>query len=455
MTLWSSLWTAEEVDGEGSKDCDDVRAYARVMYNEACSIQKLLHECTEKTKMLEKDVTGFLQRDAAEDDALHKIVVGVWNAEMKALQCFRYVLKEYADVCDVLLGWRPPKKATRVQFDLLCDCILRSVPHPFSCVLFVNGFLYTPWGASDCRDFTEGEIDMIVGCDEGTRAEDILMRWLDAVLMRSLLSDERLQLLWNAAGEAEGNELGLLGDGCDVLTIVDHTRLQRSAFFRGFFFSGELRGVESIGPHANLLSSLFGACGVHSQQEMERRIVDVFEGLSEQRGKPLCVCKNVVVLLAVQINGDGVTSLNVGESSLLRFVVLDIRPLSPNLPFSWHFTWGEVCALGQLYTTNGTEHHALSLPVFKAVRVAVVSLDPYDAHSCKVFPVINDRIRGIRRRRNVVAAPVKSTSASAAALAGAAVAAAAVVVVLAFAGRPLLGFHYSWLSTVGGVISHR
>ncbi|ORC87763.1 uncharacterized protein TM35_000201720 [Trypanosoma theileri] len=496
---------AGEVDGEGNKDCDDVAAYARAMYSEACSIQKLLHECTEKTKMLEKDVTGFVQRDVAEDEALQKIMFGVLNAEMRALRNVRYVefsqchtegenegrsgqttgclslsakktqvcptdcfsllcdgkpdaflnLREYGDVCDVLLGWRPPKKAARVQFDLLCESILRSVPDPFSCVLFVNGFLYTPWGASDCSDFTETELDMMVGYDEGTRAEDILVRWFDAVLMRSLLSEDRLQLLWNSAGETEGNALGLLGDGYDTLTIVHHTRLQRSAVFRGFFFSGQLRGVESIGAHANLLSSLFGPYGANSQQEMERRIVDVFESLNEQIGNFLSVCKNVVVLLAVQIDGTAVTSSSTGDSSLLRFVVLDIRPLSPNLPFSWHFTWGEVCALGQLDTTNETEQHAMPLPVFKTVRVAVASLDPYDAYSDKMFPIINERIQGIRRRCKIAAAPVKSNSASATALVGAAVAATALVVVLAFAGRPLLGSRHSWLSTVGGVISHR
>ncbi|EKF28642.1 hypothetical protein MOQ_007603, partial [Trypanosoma cruzi marinkellei] len=50
---------------------------------------------------------------------------------------------------------------------------------------------------------------------------------------------------------------------------------------------------------------------------------------------------SAAVLLAVQ----GDVSAAADDSLPLGFVVLDIRPLAPCLPFAWHFTWAETCAL--------------------------------------------------------------------------------------------------------------
>ncbi|EKF28586.1 hypothetical protein MOQ_007664, partial [Trypanosoma cruzi marinkellei] len=56
---------------------------------------------------------------------------------------------------------------------------------------------------------------------------------------------------------------------------------------------------------------------------------------------PPSACTSAAVLLAVQ----GDVSAAADDSLPLGFVVLDIRPLAPCLPFAWHFTWAETCAL--------------------------------------------------------------------------------------------------------------
>ncbi|RNF04746.1 hypothetical protein TraAM80_04888 [Trypanosoma rangeli] len=69
----------------------DLRVFARAMCDEACSIQKLLHEYTDKTRALDDEVRGFVERDNAEEDALQMIVTDVAHAEMRALRNVRYV----------------------------------------------------------------------------------------------------------------------------------------------------------------------------------------------------------------------------------------------------------------------------------------------------------------------------------------------------------------------------
>ncbi|KEG11145.1 hypothetical protein DQ04_02931000 [Trypanosoma grayi] len=431
------------------------------MCEEACSIQTLLHEYTEKTRTLGREVGGFMQRDSAEEDALQKIVLDVARAEMSALRDVRYMefshrrgemgsardtggadtcssstrrgcggcvagcvaslcdgrpdaffeLFEYGDVGDVLLGWRSATRNARVQFDALCASVIDSVPDISSCVLLVNGILYTPCDAFDACELTERELETILGGDGGVVAEEALVRWQDAVVMRSLLTCDRLRGVWNAAGGSEGSGLCLMGDGHDTLALVDHTRLLRSAVFRGFFFSGELRAVESVGAQANVLATILGASDGDSQEEMERCVVDVFTGLQRQEGHPLSGCKNAVVMLAVQGDVPAAAPAACGRP-LVRFVVLDIRPLAPNLPFAWHFTWAEVCALGQLDARTGAGHLPTPLPVFKMTRVAVAALEPYDTLSRRLFPVLNGYLRGIhRRRRDAVASPMKLSAA--------------------------------------------
>ncbi|RNF04745.1 hypothetical protein TraAM80_04887 [Trypanosoma rangeli] len=245
--------------------------------------------------------------------------------------------------------------------------------------------------------------------------------------MRSLLTGNRLQDIFNAAGAMERSEHGLVGDGHDTLSIVLHTRLLHSAIFRGFFFSGQLRAVESVGAQANLMFSLFGVTGSESQQRVERRVVDVFESLQRQEGRPLSACKNAAVLLAVQ--GD---VLAAGDGALpLRFVVLDIRPLAPSLPFTWHFTWAEICALGQLDTAPGVGHGSVPLPVFKTTRVAVASLEPYDALSREAFPALNGYLREARLWRRSATGSTRFTAAAAAG--------AALVLAAVFVGRLYFG----------------
>ncbi|RNF13174.1 uncharacterized protein Tco025E_06303 [Trypanosoma conorhini] len=240
--------------------------------------------------------------------------------------------------------------------------------------------------------------------------------------MRSLLTGGRLRGILGTTGAMGQGEQRLLGDGHDTLSIVDHTRLLHSAVFRGFFLSGQLRGVESVGAQANLMVPLFGVNGSESQQRVERRVVDVFEGLQRQEGGPLSACMNAAVLLAVQ---GGASAAGDGASPL-RFVVLDVRPLAPSLPFTWHFTWAEICALGQLDTGAGAGHGSVSLPVFKTTRVAVASLEPYDALSREAFPVLNGYLRGARLRRRAVMDSTRFTAAAAG---------AALVLAAAFVGR--------------------
>ncbi|ESL09373.1 hypothetical protein TRSC58_02905 [Trypanosoma rangeli SC58] len=478
MTPIDDIENAPERVAEGEPL--DVRVFARAMCEEAYSIQKLLHEYTDKTRALDEEVRGFVERDNAEEDALQLIVTDVAHAEMRALRNVRYVeflqqrsgtlaeeaaegavvcpasadgrscgyvagclaalcngapdsvfdLGKYGDVVEVLLGWRSATSTSRAQLDALCASIFGGAPDISMCVLLVNGFLYTPCGTGDAHKLAEKDVEAATVEGGSVVAEEVLVQWLDAVVMHSLLTGNRLRDIFEAAGAMERSEHWLVGDGHDTLSIVVHTRLLHSAVFRGFFFSGQLRGVESVGAQANLMFPLFGVTGSESQRRVERRVVDVFESLQRQEGRPLSACKNAAVLLAVQ--GD---VLAASDGALpLRFVVLDIRPLAPSLPFTWHFTWAEICALGQLDTAPGVGDGSVPLPVFKTTRVAVASLEPYDALSREAFPALNGYLRGARLRRRSATGSTRFTAAAAAAAAGAALVLAAV-----FVGRLYFG----------------
>ncbi|KAH8620650.1 hypothetical protein ERJ75_000062000 [Trypanosoma vivax] len=456
----------------------DARAVARGLCEEACNIKTLLRDYTEKTRALGQVVGEFCLRDSAEEDALQKIALEATYAEMAALQDVRFVafsqrkereesdcsaggqavfppvgggggsgtshcllslsagrpdfvfnLAEYQGIGDVLLGWRSVTPAIRTQFDLLYRSMLSSVPDISLCVLVVNGSLYVPADAFGRCELSESELEEVVGGDNYVSAEEVLLRWLDVVVRRSLLSPARLQVLLSSGEGLQKSGLRILGDGLDTLTIVDHRRLQRSAMFRGFFFSGQLRAIESVGAQANTLPLVFASSGVGCQRDAEGRVVDVFRSLVTEQAGPLCEWRNVVVILGIRDCAvPGVTA----QALAPEFVVLDARPLSPNIPFLWHFTWAEVCALGQLNPMAGASGSLASVPVFKMTRVAVASLEPYDAPSHSVFPAINKRLSCARRGRDSSGGSLGPASVAASI--------AALVTVAFFAGRTILSF---------------
>ncbi|CBH11179.1 hypothetical protein, conserved [Trypanosoma brucei gambiense DAL972] len=427
----------------------DAQAAARGLCDKACDIKSLLHGHVESTRALERVVGEFCTRDIAEEDAFRKISLDVMHAEMRALRDLHYVafsqrwaevekgsaaeevtslpsadrsvgscvshllaslcegkpdatfsLSEYFGVADVLMEWRSLTPASQEQLDILLLSITRSVEDISSCVLLLNGVLYTPSDSFDCCELTRRELTAIIGSGGPASAEEALVGWLNFIVRRSLLNQTLLQRLMSSTIEFRRSDLCLQGDGADVLVVVDHRRLLNSAVFRGFFFSGELRGVEAIGAQVNLMSVLFAGNGSGDQLDIEKCIADIFRALWEQQELLSCKWKNVTVTLAVQARKD----VGAGaQTKLMDFVVLDLRPLSPNIPFQWHFTWGEVCALGQLSTNDGDRARPLDIPVFKTTRVAVASLGPYDKLSRIMFPSINEYLRLTRKEPPSVA----------------------------------------------------
>lgn len=70
------------------------------------------------------------------------------------------------------------------------------------------------------------------------------------------------------------------------------------------------------------------------------------------------------------------------EEIVSSCTLLDIRPISPTLPFNWHLTWEELCSVGQ---KSDPEKAVL----YNLTRVSVAELNPCDALSSAYFPHIN------------------------------------------------------------------
>nr|CCD11915.1 unnamed protein product [Trypanosoma congolense IL3000] len=426
--------SASEIEVRGDTEPYDAHGAISELCDKAYSIRDLLHDHLQKTKAFEKVVGEFVLRDVAEEDALRSISLDVSRTEMHALRDVRYIafsqrktaeqkqqdecanaslplsdtsisaralhiltslpdgspnacfgLSGYRGVSDVLMGWRSLTPASQIQVDLLFQSVMASVPNISSYVLLLNGSLYTPSDSFDRCELSQQEIFDIVGDGGNTSSEGALVGWLNTVVRRSLLTPDLLKKLLSSPDALRESGLCLLGDNCDVLVVVEHTRLLNSVIVRGFVFSGELRAVESVGAQMNLLSALFSSDEMKSQKDIEECVTGVFYQLLEQQRVLACEWRDAVVTLAIQrecIEGKDISSQTLG------FVVLDVRPLSPEVPFLWHFTWAEVCALGQLGPLVEGSVSARVKPVFKTVRVALASLEPYDDLSRKMFSLI-------------------------------------------------------------------
>lgn len=201
----------------------------------------------------------------------------------------------------------------------------------------------------------------------------------------------------------------LTGDPFDNIAVVECARLVDTQLFRGFFFMGELRVVEHLGAevdmrgvlssesHADLpqLVANKAEAATREQKRLQRTFREAYAHLSgsnrinvaDAHGRTLNN-RNISIILAVSreaLRNDG---RNAAPHD--RYVLLDVRPTSPNLPFHWHLSWEALCAVGQ---KKGSRDAAGEEEVlFQLTRVNVAELNPCDVVSEIYFPLLNKLI---------------------------------------------------------------
>ncbi|KAG5508222.1 hypothetical protein JKF63_05478 [Porcisia hertigi] len=211
----------------------------------------------------------------------------------------------------------------------------------------------------------------------------------------------------------------LINDTWDTLTFVHPNRLENTVMMRGFFFKGELALVEQLGAEADVVP-LFFAQENGSDELDERgrrvqrflshtfttlytelkRVCEGFEMMDEAALPP-----NAALTVAVMIP--------LLECDVAHGVLLDVRPVGPQMPLDGRVAWIDVCAVGRqcAAATPGKTHKPLgaaaavssgsvdekSSVLFHLTRLPVASLQPYDTVSCRVFPLINRQLTSLQR----------------------------------------------------------
>lgn len=237
---------------------------------------------------------------------------------------------------------------------------------------------------------------------------------LEAALLESIASqrsrssrEEQPSALSNKTSERVGPSLRdnakpfLIGDGQDTIALARASTLRHTQLFRGFFFAGHLVVVEHIGAEVDVLP-LFTSQS--SPEDKGARAGDAHATLEATKERICAVLTQAHRAWAAfgARGGQGggalprsvaiVAALTTGAHPMgaFRALVLDVRPVSPSLPFQWRVSWGELCVLGQVHSQVPTSTPTCTL--FKATELLVASLKPHDTLSAEIFPSINGEL---------------------------------------------------------------
>ncbi|KPA76209.1 hypothetical protein ABB37_07960 [Leptomonas pyrrhocoris] len=345
-------------------------------------------------------------------------------------------------VTHVWLGWKNATSASEEAFTKVVDRVYScSNTHPstaeaaFSC--FGNGFLCTTPAEVDANVFAslEKKVSFIVTAadnfaysENDESAFDSLTRriaWMtslyntelyDAVAMsRACFVDN----MWpkHVAGAANAtynatvaDGLRLCGDDRDTLVFVNPERLRTTITIRGFFFHGDVGLVEQLGAEVDMTALFLSTdhhfraneeCRTWARSSIVRTLRALYAALSAQTsesGKVVDASATTNLVLTVALN------LPPSKNGLFDGVLLDARPISPQLPFEGRTTWMEVCAVGRqkdgVCTTVEDSKNAekQNAPhdvfdenvVFRLAYLPVAFVQPYDAISQRIFPLLNE-----------------------------------------------------------------
>ncbi|CCW70797.1 unnamed protein product [Phytomonas sp. Hart1] len=341
-------------------------------------------------------------------------------------------LKAHGDIREVFLGWRKRNDSLDIVFKHMCELLFDS-PHQArdvnsptdqKYVCFFNGLPFTPPSVANVDDNIDLWKQLASFRDhfQTTRTvEDgvvnIAQVYTDTIIDLSILTKKQFcEVLWFNY-EFESNSTPYLGTisksfynnftpniQCDIhdnILLVNPSRLHGSQPFRGFFIKSKLIAVEHIGTPVNislLLSSSRDRIikiendNVNKMDQIVQMFIKIF--LSINNGVDDTPASTVIT--ATFKYDEFLPFSNIGATMPSQLgTVLDVRPITPSLPFCWHFTWAEICALGQLnqdervFRTNCDAKDV----IFKVTNIPASSLLEYDTLSALVFPILNQEMK--------------------------------------------------------------
>lgn len=320
-------------------------------------------------------------------------------------------LTSYCDLVEVLLGWRPfVEKNFTPDAEQLCLHLFESLNNDQQFICCCNGLpLFHP----ELLDPSPPLLDKMSQAIKSSIASIPLkvvasvatQIYSNLILGSSVVTKEKLFSMVDKCARSTNKEVNGLafsflgGDMYDNFSLVEERKLVDTQLFRGFFFDNELRVVEHLGPEVDVMCLLgsadnktLGELGKRKGEisvAVQRRLKEVFVSFHQKlvgssylnaldlRGKNL---KNTKICLIAAFKR-GMLSMP-EEEIVSSCTLLDIRPISPTLPFNWHLTWEELCSVGQ---KSDPEKAVL----YNLTRVSVAELNPCDALSSAYFPHIN------------------------------------------------------------------
>lgn len=322
-------------------------------------------------------------------------------------------LRDFCDLVEVLLGWRPKDKSFNSECDSLCTNLFSlSASHNFICCC--NGFPLYPFELYDKKssqiliEIKDALCDVVSQVPFSAAAPLSAQQYQNQLLLNSSLSQEDLFGLLVNYSECkdknifDGHALTLLtGDHSDNVIVVEQQQLIDTQLFRGFFFKGELRIIEHVGPEVDVMCLLCSVDAISlkscsetkketTQAEEERlrqTFYDIYSKLaSNEKFNPPEVVEGNLNELSIYLTL--AVKRQLLSSRIHQCTLVDVRRISPTIPFLWHLSWEELCSVGQ----KKGDATRTSEVVFKVTKVSVLELNASDALSKKYFSSINSLI---------------------------------------------------------------
>lgn len=318
-------------------------------------------------------------------------------------------LRDFGDFAEGLLGWRIKDPRFSLEASNLSEGLFANASNDSRYICCYNGIPFVPrhicgpdelpFSLDTLRNALKTELE---GVPLGFKAAVAHQTYHNFIINKSTQSKKdffsALLISPQMVEKNEDRSLNCLtGDAFDTVTLVEEDKLANAQLWRGFFFAGNLRVVEHLGPEVDIRSlqatgdnaSLATVDKAELNVEEEQRLQSAFKNIFADLEKDPRINsldldnrtlseKNFSFVIGVKRAG-----LNEPHSCVL----LDCRPISPALPFYWHLTWEELCAVGQ------QKGDATSTVLIKCTKVSVLELYPSDKVSGLYLPLVNKMIQ--------------------------------------------------------------
>ncbi|CAJ1987879.1 hypothetical protein conserved [Leishmania donovani] len=362
-------------------------------------------------------------------------------------------LAAFRRLSDVWKGWKHTSAAYDTEFDRMLEEVYASTP-PSSCsanmryCCFGNGALCILPIKDDVAimDDLEKRVSLMAGASSepfsrspsslstdnagyavASMLDSYFAELTSAVAMTRDELHEKVSTLMqkkklaNADSHATvADSFRLTGDAWDTLSFAHPDRLKHAVMVRGFFFKGRLSLVEQLGAEVDVVPLFFAhEKGSSMLEERGQRVQRLFsQTLSTLYRELERACNGATMLGETALPPNAALTVAVkvpsSERDVVKGVLLDVHPVSPQLPFDGHVTWMDVCAvgrqracappgtqgpLGAAAVSRGSSDEECSV-LFRLTRLPVASLQPYDAVSRRVFPLLNRQLTADQRRKH-------------------------------------------------------